>query len=344
MSTPSSSSGPSAGIAVIPPQRRHVERNASVNPVARALLAGALLKSNKASPLRELARCVHILETIFDQVRTAWKDALVIGPSRDEECFSDGNWSPGYCDYFNRREVDALCGKLSLIQLSSVPFPPPRDVNVNMMPIILSSSIPLPDYLMPYHAMIQECIFPKDMNWYPQTYCERTDTEVNPVAYLTVHESRVEGNEPQRRGGIHTEGMLVSAPEPNWFEWGQFHGMVGGIFCASSVSKSARMWNARIPRAPSAVLREGCDIEHIRGVLDEAADWVEPGAGEMYWMTDATPHESLPLKPGTYRQFFRLVVGKIGGWYEKHSTKNPFGVQPDCPVIKHNKFVQEKKE
>lgn len=324
--------GPSTGSAIsIRPQRRRVERNASVNPIARALLAGALLDSNEASPLRELSSCVQILEVIFEQVRAAWKEALVIGPERTEEGFADGNWTPERNYHFNAMQMLSLSEKWSLIQLPSVRFPPPEDIVVNMMPFNLSSIHSLPNYLKPYYGIIEECITPSNLNWWP-------DPKGQEVAYLTVHESRATEHEPQRRGGIHTEGMLSSAPDAQWFSWGEFNGLFGGIFCASTVSKSARMWNAKIPREPSAALGEGCDIEHLRGVLDDTAEWVEPEAGELYWMTDATPHESLPLEPGTYRQYFRLVVGKIGGWYEQHSTKNALGVEPDCPVLKHNKF------
>ena len=61
----------------------------------------------------------------------------------------------------------------------------------------------------------------------------------------------------------------------------------------------------------------------------------------LYWMTDRTPHESLPLKAGTYRQFFRLVMSQVSLWYEDHSTPNPNGVKPDLTItkiVRGNKF------
>ena len=51
-------------------------------------------------------------------------------------------------------------------------------------------------------------------------------------------------------------------------------------------------------------------------------------------MTDRTPHESLPLKTGTYRQFFRLVTSRVGLWFADHSTPNPFGIVPDPKITK----------
>ena len=67
-------------------------------------------------------------------------------------------------------------------------------------------------------------------------------------------------------------------------------------------------------------------------------------ANRMYWMTDRSPHESLPLKAGTYRQFFRLVTSRVGLWFEDHSTPNPKGVKPDpkiTKIVKGNKFSED---
>ena len=75
-------------------------------------------------------------------------------------------------------------------------------------------------------------------------------------------------------------------------------------------------------------------------------------AGQMYWLTDRyriynvyevilsrlitfrTPHESLPLKEGAYRQFFRLVTSQVSFWYKDHSTPNPMGVEPDATITR----------
>ena len=85
------------------------------------------------------------------------------------------------------------------------------------------------------------------------------------------------------------------------------------------------------------------NIEHLRKLLpDELA--LTTKANQMYWLTDRTPHESLPLKEGTYRQFFRLVMSQVGLWYKDHSTPNPKGVLPDpkiTKIVKGNKFDSE---
>lgn len=74
-----------------------------------------------------------------------------------------------------------------------VKFPPPQDLNINMMPIMLNDLInTLPKKLHGYIDVIRMC---------PAAYngC---------VAYLTVHESLVKGGESQRRPGVHIEAPI----------------------------------------------------------------------------------------------------------------------------------------
>jgi hypothetical protein len=81
------------------------------------------------------------------------------------------------------------------------------------------------------------------------------------------------------------------------------------------------------------------DIEHLRSSLPIPGKVMEKN--KLYWITDRTPHESLPMKSQIYRQFFRLVTENVGVWYEQHSTKNPKGVIPNSNItriIKKNKF------
>ena len=61
----------------------------------------------------------------------------------------------------------------------------------------------------------------------------------------------------------------------------------------------------------------------------------------LYWITDRTPHESLPLLEKTYRQFFRVVNENVSFWFADHSTANPLGVLPVSSItkiVKGNKF------
>lgn len=234
-----------ACVSSLPLQRRVIERDASINPVARVLLAGALLPANRASPLYELSSCVHLLEVIFGYVRAAWKDALLLGPKRDHPDLDEGSWSPSVGP-LHEITVLELSRTFSVMQLQRVHFPPPSDININMMPIILGDLRTIPNEYKHYSGIIEQCSMPKNWQW-----------RGGDVAYLTIQESRVDVCEPQRRGGIHTEGFLATAPVAEWYAWGRFHGMNGGIFSASSVSKSSRIWNAKVPRERARLSAKG---------------------------------------------------------------------------------------
>ena len=67
----------------------------------------------------------------------------------------------------------------------------------------------------------------------------------------------------------------------------------------------------------------------------------------LYWITDRTPHESLPMKERTYCQFFRVVTENVSLWFADHSTPNPCGVLPDpsiTKIVRGNKFDPESLE
>ena len=68
-------------------------------------------------------------------------------------------------------------------------------------------------------------------------------------------------------------------------------------------------------------------------------------SGEMVWITDCTPHESLPLPAGKSRQYFRLVTSDVSVWYADHSTPNPLGIVPpeNVKIVSGNKFDELKK-
>merc|ERR1711871_151600 len=118
--------------------------------------------------------------------------------------------------------------------------------------------------------------------------------------------------------------------------------MGGGIFMASNVEKSCALYDVII-QEPHLVAKKGGDIEYLRPLCGPP-HFMEANA--IYWMTDRTPHESLPLPVGTKRQYFRLVAGPITHWFANHSTANPHCELPkDVQVIIGDKFrsVDEKK-
>eukprot|EP00439_Symbiodinium_sp_Y106_P027044 s5042_g3.t1 len=112
----------------------------------------------------------------------------------------------------------------------------------------------------------------------------------------------------------------------------------GGIYTASTVARSTRAWDMRFAQLSDIAGPLG-DLEHVRTLLGAGT---ELDANTLYWLTDATPHESMVLEESTYRQYFRLVTSEVSIWYSAHSSENPKGVRPDpkvTQVVAHDKFL-----
>lgn len=223
-------------------------------------------------------------------------------------------------------------------------FPPSQGLNINMMPFkLFHPKETLPSELHPYIDLILQCpVAPNDF-----------DDFESRIAYLTVHESGVPSGQSQRRPGLHIESALrgtgaqartkrVTDPS-DWMVLGWGGGCrqsecawpAEGIYMASSVNDSCIVY--------PALVTDPTRLADAHGGLPRCVyRKLEPGrrlaAGELCWMTDRTPHESLPLASDTLRQFFRLVVGPVGAWYSKHNTANPLGIAPDAPVCDTDKF------
>ena len=238
-------------------------------------------------------------------------------------------------------------------KVGHVTFPQPSGININMMPFVMGETESIPNEYRHYVNILASCPINRQ--------------EWGKIGYLTIHESIVtEEGASQRRHGLHTEtpgrlrtdclGDEMKAADvggawqlqknpPMTIPWGRgffgadkkFGHYVGGIFMASNVSDSTRVWNCKVD-APAEIVGSLGDLEHLRGVLGEGATLA---SGDVLWMTDTTPHESLPLKAGTHRQYFRLVTSDIGVWYSQHSTPNPLGSVPgkDVRIITDSKFV-----
>ncbi|KXS18082.1 hypothetical protein M427DRAFT_53930 [Gonapodya prolifera JEL478] len=229
-------------------------------------------------------------------------------------------------------------------------FPRPRGIQINMMPFHLEDAAgTIPAECHGYLAFIRQCV-----------------GRSTGLAYLTIDEREVPIGESHRRGGLHIdsptvwEELLDSEPgdagkrfKPyalRWGfgvgrrshrdgPWGQFEMIDGGIFFASSSAGTTRVY-------PNLILNPAMVDAHgsIKGYRHLLGDPIELDAGEVCWITDKTPHESLPLRrkrPGqkfSFRQFFRLVTGPVDVWFSKHNTPSPFGVLPDCVVTDVDKF------
>jgi len=188
-------------------------------------------------------------------------------------------------------------------KVNEVEFPKYTNTIINMMPVIMGDDDSIPKLLKQYIPMINQC-----------------KLEKGSTVYLTIHESLVEQGDTQRRPGIHTDATSAIG----WGGWGE----VEGIYTASTDGK-CELWDY-----------DTHTVDEMGGLLDRpymSGQKAEPNS--LYWMTDRTPHQSLPASETKERQFFRLVSEKIGGWWTRHSTKNPLGVLPTCPLLYNNKFA-----
>lgn len=242
------------------------------------------------------------------------------------------------------------------IRPHTVDFPQSRGSNVNMMPFrLFDPESSLPPELHGYLNMIRTCaMMSKNTRFFNESR----------VAYLTVHESDVLAGHTQRRAGLHIErprvgvknGRVVPPAEydSEWTrtEWLDWHVLawglghcedgwpVDGIFIASNVSGSSAVYACEV--SDHLADRHGALPDAARRGLDGYRRVLE--AGELCWITDRTPHESLPVDHGVtgpvHRQFFRLVVGPIDAWYSRHNTPNPLGVRPPdgVDILDHDKF------
>merc|ERR1711972_139009 len=109
-----------------------------------------------------------------------------------------------------------------------IEFPPPQDININMMPFVIGSKESVPQAYAHYWPLIQKCQDVMDPD------------EVGKIGYLTIHESLVEKGNSQRRPGLHVEtpGNLRTSGcfQEQRYYWGcgiiraDFSTVQGGIF------------------------------------------------------------------------------------------------------------------
>lgn len=178
-------------------------------------------------------------------------------------------------------------------RIGAVTFPPPTGIDINMMPLVLGDRGTWTEACVAYEALLDACAFARDE-----------------VCYLSIHEAELRPGESLRRPGVHTEATPFGA-------WGGGESWDGksGIYQASTDGR-CRIWDVMTNDVSlmGSVIRppEG------EGVI------MEPGV--LFWMTDRTPHESLPVEVSGWRQWFRLVSPDIALWWEQHSTLNPTGL------------------
>lgn len=250
-------------------------------------------------------------------------------------------------------------------------FPLPTGIDINMMPIDYDDLGTVPKYCRQYLPLIKACPvrFSRSGGGGSQWMLPyEADRRQRNIVYLTIQEGYVPVGASQRRTGLHIErpGLLRHGGKlhhTDEYAWGWGMGSIGdfkarripkieelydGIWMASTVSDTCRIYS-RLVDDPEHVTDVFGGVEHKR-------DSMGPGtmlkAGDLCWMTDRTPHESLPVTAPSddpdatvvHRSFFRLVVGQVSVWYSEHNTPNPTGLQPGCPIIHSSKFVKGSSE
>jgi hypothetical protein len=193
-------------------------------------------------------------------------------------------------------------------RIGSVTFPRPRGIDINMMPLVLGDRSTWTDGCLAYEDILALCAFPQDE-----------------VCYLSIHEAELRVGETLRRPGIHTEATPFGA----WGGGGLGRGPRGrepwdgktGIYQASTDGR-CRIWDVMT----DAVSLGGSVVRKPEG------DGFVMEPGMLFWMTDRTPHESLPVEVAGWRQWFRLVSPNIAIWWAQHSTQNPTGLQVPASV------------
>ena len=110
---------------------------------------------------------------------------------------------------------------------------------------------------------------------------------------------------------------------------------VDGIYMASTVDASTTVYPCMIEK-PHEVTDVHGGIEHMRDYLPPP---VYIKKRQITWITDRTPHESMPVEKTEYRQFFRVVAGPVSVWYSNHNTPNPLGIMPNAEISHEYKFT-----
>ena len=341
-----------------------------MNPVLKIILQGVY---DEESILNYLRGTPHIVKKIWLFLKSLYISYIKLPDERD----GYGDEPKGVtlenevvlpdCSFlkkFKAYEYHSSC----ILQENDLLLPSPTDININMMPYIYGGQefrdYKLPGYLIPYFPLIKFC---KSKGGYYDS-----EQDKGSIYYLTIQEGWVEPHETQRRPGIHTDNpgpvrlkdIDKLAPQNRgsgistlrWYEhhWGNgvilsSQKYVGGIFMTSSVPNSCCAWNCKIERdseSGTEIIGQHGSCEHLREFLpEECKIMMEPNV--LYWITDRTPHESLPMKERTYRQFFRVVTENVSLWFADHSTPNPCGVLPDpsiTKIVRGNKFDPESLE
>ena len=148
--------------------------------IARILLMGVYDDNNILSHLRGVR---YILKAIWEMALEFnshyFNDYIELSTSTSHQYYNFGSKNKKFMKEY----------------WSPIKFPPKQDLNINMMPFVMSTGFSdsgLPSYLKGWYPIIKTCL--------------QTDrSQLNKIGYLTVQESLVEKGKTQRRPGLHVE-------------------------------------------------------------------------------------------------------------------------------------------
>lgn len=209
------------------------------------------------------------------------------------------------------------------MKITTIEFPKFTGIRCLMMPYIQGDPDSVPDQYTPYRAIIAALA-----------------VERGEVGYLTIDESKAVAGSPHRGArakhgrALHTEGGLRPGNIHAWGGGGGGHGWGDGkrvtldrdtaVLLANSEDDTCALWDAE----HEDTTWDG-DIGHLAHLYPyESATMMK--RGEVYRIGILTPHESLPVRRDTLRQFIRIVSNGVHG-REEYFTRNPLlpSINPD---------------
>lgn len=201
--------------------------------------------------------------------------------------------------------------RLGYIKFPSINYE--KRININMMPFVIGDMTSIPKEYNHYINLINKCMI--------------DESRFGEIGYLSIKESYVKINGVQKRAGIHIERRNNNVN--NKYILNLYDKPKYGIFMASNISNSCRIWDIEITES-----QRSQQLQKLQNLIKnpQCAQY-EPKENELIWMTDRTPHMSLPLKQYAFRQWFRLIIDPIETWSSECDTINNLGIQPMCKII-----------
>ena len=255
-------------------------------PISKVLLDGLY---DQDSPLSQLRGCQHIMRMIWNNITLFWEEMIEIPIvphlTDDSDDLDDSDVdSDADSDVDSNIDSDAgfpPCCYLTPVSTDGCSFPPPSDININMMPFIVGetfASCKLPSSVQPYWPMIKACLDPElERAWHHLWPKDDIPSELGKVNYLTIQECWVEQGTSQRRPGLHVDSpgkvrLRGEEKEPGdkgrgssqlykRYHWGKgcahsvplegeggdlSYVLRGGIYLSSSLQSSCRAWNCSV--------------------------------------------------------------------------------------------------